>query len=307
MNAAKNDETKKLLEDACEGDCIGNPRVSTVNTKRLVFGNNGVIFSYDAEKESWEEWEGENHGEEFGAVIVGENVFIMGGEKEIDGELQRQSSVSIYNVTTKKWKKGPSMTKRRSLFGACVSPDNTIFVIGGFRDRHDYLNSVESLDCNENGEPIGGWKALTPMSTMMSDFEAAVIDDKIYAVGGYDGGKEFAQIEVFDPKLNFWKNCHPMSQPRCSHSVATYNRELYVFGDESDCEKYNPDTDTWTTIAPYPVGANFRGSAVMCDKIYLVGGNGCKETDIYDPKTNTWSKGPQLPKFMTSTKCVAWK
>ena len=303
--ALLNDETKKLVEDAF-GDCIRNPRISTVNRKLLVFGENGVIFSYSVERESWEEWEGGNHGKEFGAVIVGENVFIMGGETKIDGKCHRLSRVSIYNVRTKKWQKGPSMRERRCIFGACVAPDNTIYVIGGFRDDYDYLSSVESLKCNENGQPSVKWKVLPSMSKALFGLAATVIDDKVYAVGGCDG--EFlAPVEVFYPKLNVWKKYRPMSHERYALSVATYNEELYVFGEDGVCEKYNPVTDTWTPIASCPGGGTrFRGSAVLDGKIYLVGGCGCKETDIYDPKTNTWSKGAQLSRAIGVTKCVAW-
>ena len=273
----------------------------------LVFGDDGVILSYDVERESWDEWEGENHGIEFETVFVGENVFIMGGEKKYNGKLQRLSSVSIYNVRTKKWKKGPSMMERRRAFGACVSPENTIYMIGGYKDKDIYLSSVESLKCDKNGEPSGGCTMLPSISTDRFGLGAALIDDQIYAVGGRDGRNRLTQVEVFDPKLNVWKECCPMSEARSAHCVATYNKELYVFDQDGDCEKYNPVTDTWATIASCPMRACYRGSAVLDGKIYLVGGLGCKETDSYDPNTNTWSKGSQLPRVVGITKCVVWK
>ena len=161
------------------------------------------------------------------------------------------------------------------------------------------------LKCNEKGEPVGDWKKLPSMINKRYYFDAAIIDDNIYAVGGLFDVRKSSEVEVFDAKLKLWKQCSSMSQARCAHAIATYNKEIYVFGDDGVCEKYNPVTDTWTPIAGYTKGASYRGAAVVGDQIYLVGGKGCKEMDIYDPKTNTCSKGPQLPYGIGSCKCVA--
>ena len=202
------------------------------------------------------------------------------------------------------------MIDKRCVFGACVSSDNTIYVIGGYRSCNDYLSSVEMLKCNERGKPVGKWEALPPISTARYGLVAAVIDDEIFAVGGSDGSSCLAQLEVFDKELKVWKECAPMSQASFEHSVATYNKEIYIFFTYGGCEKYSPVFDTWTAIAtrPEPLCGYFsyQGSAVLKDKIYLVGGYQCTRTDIYDPNTNTWSQGPKLPWDVGATKCVAW-
>ena len=296
-----NEESKQLLNGAVSSKCSRNPRASTI-TKLLVLGDEGNNLLYDSVSCTWKDWKGQDSIKWFGAVTVCKNIFITGGADENN---ERLSKVLIYNVETKTWKSGPSLQQSRSELATCVNSENTIYVVGG-RDKFG-LTSVELLKCDRNGEPNGDWQTSPPMSVKRYAFEAAVIDDKVYAVGGCDGRKFLAGVELFDPKLNVWKECRPMSQERYAHSVATYNKELYVFGKDGDCEKYNPVTDTWATIASCPMRAYYRGSAVLDGKIYLVGGCGCKETDIYDPKTNTWSKGPQLPRAVGVTKCVTWK
>ena len=308
-----NADTMKLVEDACAGDGVGNPRGYTVETKLLVFGEKGN-FIYDSEKEIWKELERDNFGSGFGAVRVGENVFILGGERMRNSFYQAVSTVSIYNLRTKTWREGPSMQEARQRFGACVSSENKIYVIGGLDADGGDLSSVEMLKCNDEGKSLGQWQLLPPMSTARCDFEAAVVDDKVYAIGGYSDDDYYFyynegkldRVEVFDPKLNVWKKCKSMSEARSGHTVCTYNGEIYVFGANGKCEKYNPVTDSWTAIAGYPRGADYRGSAVLNNKIYLVGGFGNAGVDIYDPKTNTWSKGPQLPvDYIGYTRCVA--
>lgn len=38
----------------------------------------------------------------------------------------------------------------------------------------------------------------------------AVVSDKLYAVGGYDGQERLNTVEVFDPVVNRWKLVKPM-------------------------------------------------------------------------------------------------
>ena len=165
------------------------------------------------------------------------------------------------------------------------------------------MTSVEMLQCDRNGDPIGGWQSLPPMSNARSYFEVACVDDKIFAIGG---NSNIATVEVFDPEMNSWRYCESMAVGKHSHTVSTYKGEIYVFGFDGFCEKYNPTTDTWTPIAQLinPEG-QLRGSVVLNDKIYVIGGYYCSEVDAYDIKTNSWSNGPQMPKVIGHTKCVA--
>ena len=296
------EEAKHFLSDAVSGRRTRNPRDSIV-TKLLALGESGKNLLYKSVKCSWEEWNSQDNIYGFGAVKVSKNIYIIGGENDDT----RLSKVSIYNVETKTWKNGPSLREARSRFGVCVDSKNTIYVLGGLSDN-TYVgrNSAELLHCDRNGEPTGDWQALPSMTKKRCFFEAAVIDDKVYAVGGYSKGM-LKDMEVFDNKLNVWKECRPMSQNRHGHAVATFDEEIYVFGKDGVCEKYNPVTDTWTAIASCPNKTSFRGSAVFDGEIYLVGGLNKTETDIYDAKTNKWSTGPQLPRDIGTTKCVTWK
>jgi N-acetylneuraminic acid mutarotase len=58
--------------------------------------------------------------------------------------------------------------------------------------------------------------------------------------------------------------------------------------------------NTWTSGAPIPIAVGRPGVAVFKNQIYLVGGGNSSgeeiaNTQIYNPVTNTWSTGGQLP------------
>ena len=298
----KNEESKKLLKDAIAGNCGRRPRGFD---KIIAFGENNSVLCYDPLKNAWEEWPGHNNGAYFGAAIVGENVFIIGGvdQPRVDQVL---SKVSIYNIRTKVWKDGPRLRNARCAHSTCVTSENTIYALGGYVGGNP-SNSVEMLKCDETGEPMGSWQTVPPMRTTRLHFESASIDDKIYAIGGLSN---LATMEVFDTKANSWRDCRSKSQGCHEHAVSTYNGDIYVFNKDGFCEKYNPAADTWTNIATlnYANGnVSIRGSATLNGKIYLIGGYNYTETDIYDVETNAWSKGPPMPKQIGYTKCISLK
>ena len=289
------EESKKWLQDALAGKSERNPRHSVVS-KLMVFGDDGMNLVFDPVENKWTEWQGVSHGDGFCVVNVKENIFFLGGFTGI----RSLSKVSIYNKETKEWRAGPDMQEGR-FFAACVTSSNTIYVMGGINNSRA-INSAEMLQCDDSGAPLGSWQRIPAMNMRREFFEAAYVDDKIYAIGGLSN---IATVEVFDPKVNSWRYCKSMAQGKHRHTVSTYNGEIYVFGFDGFCEKYDPTTDTWTPFAQLinPKGS-IRGSVGLNDKIYVIGGLGCSEVDVYDIKTNSWSKGPQMPKVIGWTKCV---
>jgi N-acetylneuraminic acid mutarotase len=82
--------------------------------------------------------------------------------------------------------------------------------------------------------------------------------------------------------------------------------KLYVVGGCADAcgttdgSVYNPATDTWSQIAPYPVPIAWTSCAGLAGKLYCAGGtdaNGDNLTDayVYDPATDTWSTLRDMP------------
>ena len=286
-------DSRKLVENAIAGYCTANSRYR-FTSKLLVFGQDGENLMFDPVKGIWTEWHGENHGIYFCVVIVGVNVFLIGGHPNL-------SKVSIYNTQTKVWTAGPSMLEGRHGLSASVTSTNAIYVMGGV--GKNIPKSVEMLQCNGSGEPIGSWLRLPAMNTERYHFQAACVDDEIYAIGGY---YNIATVEVFDPKMNSWIFCKSRNQGNHWHTVSTYNGEIYIVGRDGFCEKYNPSIDNWTAIAQlnHPDTNSPRGSVVVNDKIYVIGGDNCIDVDIYDITSDSWSKGPPMPRIFGFTLCV---
>jgi N-acetylneuraminic acid mutarotase len=164
------------------------------------------------------------------------------------------------------------------------------------------------------------WTQKADMPTPRWGHTSAVVDGKIYVIGGgtSEGGpdeKLLATVEEYDPVTNTWTRKDDMPTPRgwMSPSSAVVDGKIYVIGggaswDEADCckptvEEYDPATDTWTRKADMPTGRDSLATVAVDAKIYAIGGllswdnlSGLRTVEEYDPATDTWTRKADIPR-----------
>src|ERR1700726_4946042 len=174
------------------------------------------------------------------------------------------------------------------------------------------------------------WKALTPMPSQRGSALAAVVNDKIYVIGGattIPGSKETAvyptqphssvgTVEEYDPAANTWRERSAMPTPRNHAAIGVVSGRIYVIGgrvgaafiglasDISVVEEYDPATDQWSgPRARMPIARSALGAAVHGGRIYVAGGEyqdphmmaTFRGVEAYDPASNTWTEMPPMP------------
>lgn len=85
------------------------------------------------------------------------------------------------------------------------------------------ISTVEIYDPAENR-----WRLAESMSTTRSRVAVAVLQGKLYAIGGYNGLERLATVEVFEPDCKKWKRVASISRPRSALGSAVLNNKLYV-------------------------------------------------------------------------------
>jgi N-acetylneuraminic acid mutarotase len=160
------------------------------------------------------------------------------------------------------------------------------------------------------------WTTLEPMPTARSGFGVAVVDGKIYAIGGYNGSR-LSTNEMYDPAADTWTIKKSMPTARNGPAIAVYQNKIYVIGgiiNESDpvssgytgiTEVYDPLTDTWETKEAMPTASSNLDANVVGDKIYLITGltygdvfpfQGYNDKNqVYDPSNDSWSTKTPIP------------
>ena len=214
---------------------------------------------------------------------------------------------------------------------AFTSLNGKIYAFGGFKLPESGAPAWSPLDNAWEYDPAADtWKALAPMPTKRGAAGAAVVDGKIYVVGGANslpGVTEngihpqrphnvLATVEEYDPATNAWRERRPMLVARNHHGVASVGGKLYAVGGRVGAafisgtsnnvdllEMYDPAADLWTPKARMPTARSAIGAAVYNGHILVAGGEGqdqrflaaFKATESYDPSINRWEVLPSMP------------
>jgi hypothetical protein len=157
------------------------------------------------------------------------------------------------------------------------------------------------------------WISRAPMHVARGGLGVAVVNDKIYAIGGSSitgtygafTGEIVGTNEEYNPATDTWTTKKPMPTPRYGFATTVFNNKIYCIGGENGAsytganEVYDPATDTWETRTPssnprYGISANVVGN-----EIYVMGGaaNGKFSTinEVYNPANDSWSTKEPLP------------
>lgn len=161
------------------------------------------------------------------------------------------------------------------------------------------------------------WRTKASMPTPRLEAGAAVVNGKIYVVGGFSGSA-LTTTEEYDPVTDTWTTKADMLTARRSPVVAAANNKIYAIGGMSyvdanqvtyayATEEYDPSTNAWTSKTSMPTGNSvnpilgnrFIAGTTVNGKIYITVFNNNGNPPIfstfeYDPTSNTWdsSKSP---------------
>jgi N-acetylneuraminic acid mutarotase len=134
----------------------------------------------------------------------------------------------------------------------------------------------------------------------------------LYLAGGQDASGGLTRtLYVYNTSTNSWSSRAAMPAYGACGGSAVIAARVYVFSgctrsstgaqvDAGLLHRYNPTTNTWTTLKAAPV-THFRPVvAAIGGKLYVAGGNNAAGTamrrvDMYDPLTNTWSTRASMP------------
>ena len=64
------------------------------------------------------------------------------------------------------------------------------------------------------------WQTITPMNTLRAWPAVAVIDKRIYVMGGFDGSNRLRSVESYDPDRDEWTYINNMQTNRAGCGAA---------------------------------------------------------------------------------------
>jgi N-acetylneuraminic acid mutarotase len=160
------------------------------------------------------------------------------------------------------------------------------------------------------------WTQKADIPTPRKAHSTAAVDGKIYVIGGlatdtsYNNSGAIPAVEEYDPATDTWTRKADMPEARGyldGSSLPVVDGKIYVMGGGNPASArvdiYNPATDTWSRGADMPTPRLIFARVAFEGKIYTFGGlaglgnsdRGLKTTDVYDPKTDTWTESATMP------------
>ncbi|MCH8042003.1 MAG: hypothetical protein IH977_16940 [Nitrospinae bacterium] len=129
----------------------------------------------------------------------------------------------------------------------------------------------------------------------------AVVDNKLYAIGGVVSGPHLTTVDRYDPSSNSWDSRANMPTGRSDGDAAVRDGKIYVVGGSAGgrvIEVYDPSTNSWNSTA-LPLMTEERltpAVEIVGDFLYVFGGlnfsgPGIQFLDTYevfDTQTETW-------------------
>ena len=224
---------------------------------------------------------------------LGKRIYGVGGFVGGIPDWRAQASVYVYDPVADSWSQGIDLPSPRAEHVAAVV-DGKIYIIGGrVRETEDADHFFEHIDStlNEAFDPESGrWSALANAPTARNSAAAAVIDGKIYVVGGRQNLKQpdgsmrivnLPNLEVYDPRTDSWEQRTAMPQGQGGLAAAAVDGRLYVFGGEQwtpqtrvfeESWLYDPAADSWQALAPMPTPRHGLTAAAVGSRIFVIGG-----------------------------------
>jgi N-acetylneuraminic acid mutarotase len=162
------------------------------------------------------------------------------------------------------------------------------------------------------------WRAGPPAVPALANEQvhAVAIGGQIYVGTGVranKGGALFRSLKslyAYDPATRAYRRAPDLPQALDHTALVTWRGNLYLFGGFTDSRpsanawRYSPRTGQWTELAPMRQARGGLAGAVIGSRFYAVGGV-LQQTkthpdifgtlEIYDFRTNHWSRGPAMP------------
>jgi probable HAF family extracellular repeat protein len=185
--------------------------------------------------------------------------------------------------------------------------NNLLYAIGGLDATDKVLTTV-----NAYNPSIDNWSAKASLpSARQNGNGAATINGIMYLAGGQNAAGTLTRtLYAYNASTNSWSTKANMPAAGGCGGSAVIAGKLYVF---SGCKllstgaqdaagllhRYNPSTNTWTTLPAAPVAHFQPAVAAIGGKLYVAGGNvagaASRRLDVYDPATDTWTTKAAMP------------
>ena len=205
-------------------------------------------------------------------VAVAGRIYYIGGLRDWPGP--HASTVFVYDLATDRFSQGTPMPRGRGA-GGVVAHRGKIYYAGGLHDGR----AVHWFDAYD---PVRDtWSRLRDLPRARDHFQAVVVGDSLFAIGGRQGdfGTEVAETDAYDFSSQSWRSdLAPIPTRRGGFAAAALGASIYAIGGEttegtmSSVEVYDTRRDAWRAADPMPTARHGIQAAVCGGGVFVAAG-----------------------------------
>lgn len=181
--------------------------------------------------------------------------------------------------------------------GLAVVATELVCISAYYSDQTVSCNSSFSSDSSSIDEMALSF--IKPMIRGRCSVGVAELNNKVFAVGGYDRGHCLNLVECFDQEKNEWVPTTPLTSARGRLGLSCLNGQLYAIGGSNgnselkSGECFDPETKNWSKVPSMSICRSNFGVCTLDGKLFAVGGtNGLhslESVEIFNPETDCWT------------------
>jgi len=247
---------------------------------------------------------------EVAVAAVNGIIYVVGGFSALSFsnllDLTVSKRVEAYNPITDQWTTKAPLPLGLHHAGA-AELNGKLYVVGGFTAAgFSIWNPVNHVFTYDPGRDE--WIERAGMPTARGGLAVVNVENKLYALGGYDGESNPRVVEVYDPADDAWASVAPLPTPRDHLTAVSVGGRIYAIGGRvglnyddnlTTVEEFDPAHDRWETRAGMPTARSGITAGVIDGWIYVVGGESVGGTfntnERYSPRLDTWQAMPPMP------------
>lgn len=208
-----------------------------------------------------------------------------------------------------RWLARATLPLPRSEMAWAVEHDNRMHLLGGYAEQRVDRPYHHVYD------PVADrWSDAPPLPRGANHVGVAVMDGRLYAVGGHldQNRKPDALCYALELATGRWQSIAPLPRRCGAVALVAYRGRLHAvggaIGDTTDTKKsvdwhlaYDPRADRWDARAPLPTGRDHTGTLVVGPYIHVIGGRvdnfhtNSNLHHVYDGDKDAWQPRRPLP------------
>jgi len=209
----------------------------------------------------------------------GANVWAAGGFSNFTA----RGDVLRYSPRERRWTTVTQLRLPRGAGGAEFI-DGRLYVVGGSPPTLPDPNQKPYASLDSFDPRTGRWTPGPDMPTARHHLATAVLDGKLYVLGGRRPGEfSLAAFERYDPKTDEWTKLPPLPLGAGGIAAATVAGQIVALGGGDDGEQwvtpaswaFDPGVGRWRRLPDLSVARHGHTAAAVGARVYAIGGSPC--------------------------------